>query len=174
MMVGAKILLNVELDAARDGLATLAGGSWMLSLPQQDSRAGHPSGHPAGRARPGFPVAVTFGKLTATAGSCTLLTVRWESVEPGDRFTVLLDADITLAPDARQPGSMLTLAGVCRLPPGTLSADGYDLARVQVIEAVREFITSVADVITRSATHGREHQPRGQAWSWLTGHPRTP
>ena len=117
---------------------------------------------------------MTFGKLTVLAESGALLTVRWESAEPGDQFTVLLDADITLAPAAGQACSMLTLAGVCRLPPATLLADGYEPAGAQVTEAAREFITDVADTVTRSAVRGQEPCTRGEAWSWVTGFPRTP
>ncbi len=156
MMVGAKIVLNIGSAAARDGLAKLADSGWMMSLPGS---------------RPEV-VAVTFGKLPVSAGSCTLLSVRWESAEPGDEFTVVLDADITLAPGTGRDSSTLTLAGVCRLPPGTLTAEGYEPARVQVIEAARGFISSVAEAVTRHAARGGE-QPQGQAWSWVTGLPRT-
>ena len=166
MRIGAKIMLNVGLDDARDGLAKLADTGWMMSLPRQDPHPGHPAGH----ARPGLPAAVTFGRMAVSA-DCFVLPVRWESAEPGDEFTVLLDADITVAPDAVEGRSMLTLAGVCRLPPGTLASDGYELARMQVMEAAREFITSIAETVTRSAARGQE-QPCGQAWSWLTGIPR--
>lgn len=48
---------------------------------------------------------MTFGKPAASAGSSMVLSVQWESVEPGDEFTVLLDADITLAPAAEQAHS---------------------------------------------------------------------
>ena len=175
-------MLNIGLNAARDGLAELADTSWMISLPQQDPHSEQPGRHPPGRGRPSRPaahggawtVAVTFRKLTVPAESGALLTVRWESAEPGDEFTVLLDADITLAPAAGQACSMLTLAGVCRLPPGTLLADGYEPARAQVTEAAREFITDVADTVTHSAIHGQEPSTPGQAWAWVTGLPRTP
>jgi hypothetical protein len=68
MRIGAKIMLSTGLDAARDGLASLADASWLMSLPLRQE-AHH--GHPAGRARPGLPapgsgtglVAVTFGAL---------------------------------------------------------------------------------------------------------------
>ena len=92
----------------------------------------------------------------------------------GDEFAVLLDADIILAPAAGQACSTLTLAGVCRLPPGTLLADGYEPARAQVIEAARESITSVADTVTHSADQGQEPWTRGEARSWVTGLPRRP
>src|SRR5262249_19705720 len=104
MMIGAKTILYIGLDAARDGLARLAGDGWLLGVPRHDVRGGHP----AGTARPGFAgtgsagtggaglIAVTFGTLTAPTESSAALPVRWESLEPGDNFTVLLDADITL------------------------------------------------------------------------------
>jgi hypothetical protein len=110
-------------------LAELAESGWIMSLPQQQEAycghsAGHPTGHPARHPRPGLPgsgggpalVAVTFGKPAASAGPGTLLPVQWESVEPGDGFTVLLDGDITLAPVAGKTHSTPTLAGFCRLP----------------------------------------------------------
>jgi hypothetical protein len=184
MRIGAKIMLNTGIDATRDELASLAGSGWMINLPQRQEAyrgraAGHPSGHPAGRARPGLardggpgPVAVTFGQPAASAGSGTVLPVQWESVEPGDEFTVLLDGDITLAAADGQANSILTLAGFCRLPDRTLTADGYQQARAQVIEAARAFITSLAATVTRSAGPGGEEQQPGTAWSWLTGLPQ--
>jgi hypothetical protein len=179
MRISATIMLNVKLNAARDGLAGLADNSWMMSLPRQDPRSGQPGGHPAGRGIPGRSAAgrgagtivVTFGKLTVPAEAGALLPVRWESAEPGDEFAVLLDADIILSAAADQ-ASILTLAGVCRLPPGTLIAEGYEQARAQVAEAAREFITSVADVVTCSGGQGQEPRTRGEARSWVTGVPR--
>jgi hypothetical protein len=167
MMVGAKIVLNVGPAVARDGLARLADSGWMMSLPLQDQCSAPPAGHRAPEV-----VAVTFGKVPVSVGTCTLLSVRWESAEPGDQFTVVLDADITLAPGAGRDSSTLTLAGVCRLPPRTLTAEGYERARMQVIEAARGFISSVAQAVTRHAARDGD-QPQGQAWSWVTGLPRT-
>lgn len=178
MMIGAKIVLNTVMDAARDELAGLAGASWMMSLPQRRNAYG---AHPAGRARPGLPadsgpglVAVTFGSNAVSATARVLLPVRWEAVEPGDQFTILLDGDITLAPASAQGSSSLTLAGVCRMPPGTLTAGDREQARLQVIEVSREFITSVARIVTRATDVGPEQEPLGQAWSWLTRPPGTP
>ena len=185
MRIGATITLNIGVDAARDGLAELADTSWMMSLPRQDPRSGQPGGHPTGRGRPSRPsrpsraaagggagtIAVTFGKLAVLAEAGALLPVRWESAEPGDEFAVLLDADIILG-TAGQGCSTLTLTGAGRLPPDTLIADGYELAREQVTEAAREFITSVADVATCSGAQGQEPRTRGEARSWVTGVPR--
>jgi hypothetical protein len=184
MRIGAKIILSTGIDTARDGLAELAGSGWMMNLPQRREAhcghsARHPTGHPAGHARPGLPgngaepgpVAVTFGKQAASAGSVAVLPVQWESVEPGDEFTVMLDGDITLAPADEQAHSTLALAGFCRLPHCDLIAEDYALARKQVIEAVRTFITSVAVTVTCSAEPGREQGPPGPASSWLTGFP---
>ena len=118
MMTGAKIILRTGIDAPRDGLASLAGVSWMMSLPQR--RAAY-SGHPAGRGRPGMAadggaglVAVTFGIMTVPAADHIVLPVGWEPVEPGDEFTVQLEGSVILAPAATQGYSALTLSGVCR------------------------------------------------------------
>lgn len=177
-MIGAKIMLNTGMDAARDRLAGLAGASWMISLPHRRAASG---GHPAGRARPGLPadggpglVAVTFGNMAVPAAARVLLPVRWESVEPGDQFTVLLDGDITLAPATAQGRSSLTLAGVCRMPPGALTAGDRERARLQATEASREFITSVARTVISFPGPAPEQEPLGPAWSWLTGPPGTP
>jgi hypothetical protein len=105
---------------------------------------------------------VTFGKPAAAAGSGTMLPVRWESVEPGDEFTVLLGAGITLTPAADEGHSTLTLAGFCRLPEGTLTADGYEQARAQATEATRTFITSVAATVTASAEPSRNRSSQGR------------
>jgi hypothetical protein len=184
MRIGAKIVLNTGIDAARDGLAELADRCWMMNLPRRQAAyrghsAGHPSGHAAGTARPGLPgsggepglVAVTFGRLAASTGSGAVLPVQWESVEPGDEFTVLLDGDITLAPDAEQGSSTLSMAGFCRLPEGILTANGYEQARAQVIEAARAFISGVAATAAGSADPGREQEPPDGASAWLTGLP---
>lgn len=170
-------MLNIGVSMARKGLAELADTSWLMSLPRQDPRSGHPGGHPAAHGRPADGVgagtiAVTFGQLAVPAEADALLTVRWESAEPGDQFTVLLDADIILGPAAGQASSVLTLAGSCRLPPGTLITSGYELARAQVIETAREFITSVADAVTCSGAQGQGPRTRGEAQSWMTGIPR--
>ena len=84
-IAGARIVLDAGLDAARDGLAGLAGASWMMSLPRR--RAAY-HGHPAGRGRRGPSddggarlVAVTFGSVTATAADQIILPFGWEPVE---------------------------------------------------------------------------------------------
>jgi hypothetical protein len=175
--IAAKIMLNTGIDAARDGLAELADGGWMMNLPpRQEAHRGHPAGR-ARRRPPGSdggpaPVAVAFGKPVASAGSGTVLPVRWESVEPGDEFTVLLDADIILAPAAEEAHSTLTLAGSCLLSKRTLTSGGYEQASAQLIEASRAFIASVAAAVTGSADAGREQEPPAPAWSWLTGLPQ--
>jgi len=174
MLVCAKIMLPTGVDAARDGLAGLASHTWMMSLPRQEAYGGHP----AGRARPGHTapggsglVAVVFGNMAA---SRALLPARWESLEPGDEFSVLLDGDITLAAVSGQAQGMLTLSGVCRLIPATLIACGCEQARMQLIEATRAFITIVGNIVTCSAAPGPDQPPTGPAWSWLSGLPRTP
>ena len=117
-MTGAKIILYLGMDAARDGLASLAGASWMMSLPHRKAAY---RGHPAGRGRPGIAadggarlIAVTFGDLTAPAADHIVLPVRWEPVEPDDEFAVQLTGSIIVAPAIAR--------GAVRLPcPGTVS-----------------------------------------------------
>jgi hypothetical protein len=184
MMIGAKITLNTGIDSARDGLGCLAGDSWLLSIPGRRWGRG---GHPAGSALPGGPapgsepctVAVTFGNLAAPTRSSSVLPVRWESLEPGDTFAVLLDADIILAPAVDEAAGVLVLAGVCRLP-GSLDAGGHEQARTRVSDAAKEFITSVATAVARAAASGPADlrsewteaagpaRPAGPAMSWLS------
>lgn len=169
-------MLNTGLDAARAGLASLEGSSWMMTLPQQ--QAAHPSGHPAGSVRPGLPgigrgtglVAVTFEAPAATPGSSGSLAVQWESVEPCDALAVLLVGEIILGPaPAASPGqSTLVLAGFCRLLPA--DGGGNEQDRVEFLKAAaRSFITSVAVAVAGSADAGHQPQPPGPASSWVYG-----
>ena len=170
MMTGAKIVLNTEMDAARDGLADLAGVSWMMSLPQRQAAY---AAHPAGRGRPGLRadggaglVAVMFGDIAAPAPDHIVLPVRWEPAEPGDEFTVQLHGTITLAPAAEPGHSALTLTGVCPVPPSALTPHGREQVRLEFTEAAREFITSVARDITRAAGPGPDPDLLGPSWAW--------
>jgi hypothetical protein len=173
MMTGAKVILATGMDAARDKLAGLAGASWMMSLPQR--RAAF-AAHPAGKGRPGpHPgdgtglIAVMFGLLAAPAADRVVLPVTWEPVAPGDECTIQLDGTITLAPAAEQGSVALTLAGFCRMPPGALNADGREQARLDFMEASREFITSVARDMTRAMGNAPGPEPDGligPTWAW--------
>lgn len=165
-MTGAKIVLHAGMDAARDGLASLGGASWVMSLPLRQAAY---RGHPAGRGRPGMAadggaglVAVTFGEITAPAADHVVLPVGWEPVEPDDEFAVHLTGSIIVAPAIARGCSALTLSGDCQLPPGVMTADGCDQVRLELIEASREFITSVARDITPGAGSGS----LGQSWAW--------
>ena len=170
MMTGAKIVLDTGMDAARDGLAGLAGASWIMSLPQR--RAAH-TGHPAGRGRPGPSadsgaglVAVTFGTVAAPAPDRIVLPVYWEPVEPDDELTVQLVGTIILAP-ATTPGRIaLTMSGACQPPPGAWPPDRREQARLEILEASREFITSVARDVTRAAGPGLDQDHLGPSWAW--------
>lgn len=172
MRICAKITLNAEIGVARDGLASLAGGGWLMSLPRQRDTY---RGHPAGSGRPGSVVpggadglvAVVFGTLLLPTGPAVTLPVRWEPLEAGDEGAIFLDGDITLAPLPGPAGSILTLGGTGRIIPAVLTEDGYKQARRQVIETARAFITSTALILTGSAKPGRESP--GPALSWLTG-----
>jgi len=172
MMTGAKVVLATGMDAARGLLAGLAGASWMMSLPQRRSAF---AAHPAGKGRQGpHPeagsglVAVMFGSLSAPAADRVVLPVTWEPVAPGDEFTVRLDGNITLAPAAEHGHVALTLAGFCQLPQGTLTAGGREQVRLELKEASREFITSIARDLTGAmdAAPGPGQELIGPSWAW--------
>ena len=163
-------MLDTGMDAARDGLAGLAGVSWIMSLPQRQAAY---SGHPAGRGRPGLYadggaglIVVMFGDIAAPAADRLVLPVSWEPVEPGDEFTGQLRGSITLAPAVEQGHSALTLAGICQVPPDARTPDGRGQVRLEFMEASREFITSVARDVTRAAGAGPGHDLLGPSWAW--------
>lgn len=101
------------------------------------------------------------------------LALRWEAIGPGGELLPVLDADITLSPSARQ-ATLLTLAGVCRPPLGSLGA-GLDRAILHRVAAatIRNFINGVAAGITgHAATTGSE--TAGPRPSWLAPAPERP
>jgi DNA-binding transcriptional LysR family regulator len=170
MIAGARIVLDARLDAARDGLAGLAEASWMMSLPRR--RAAY-HGHPAGSGRRGSSddrgarlVAVTFGSVTAPAADQIILPFRWEPAEPGGGLTVQLSGSITLARAVACGHSALTLAGICQIPSGALAPDDFEEIRLELMEASREFITTVARDVNRAAGSASEPGPGGPAWAW--------
>lgn len=170
MIAGARIVLNEGLDAARDGLTSLTGASWMMSLPRR--RAGH-TGHPAGRGRPGVPadgearlVAVTFGSVTTSATDRMILPFQWEPVEPGDELTFQLSGSITLARAVARGHSALTVAGICQIPSGALAPDDFEQVRLRLMEATREFSTALARAVNGAAGSGPEPGLPGPAWAW--------
>jgi hypothetical protein len=170
MMTGAKIILDTGMDAARNGLAGLAGAGWIMSLPQRQATY---TGHPAGRGRPCRPadggaglVAVTFGSAAAQAPDRVVLPVYWEPVEPDDEFTGQLVGTIILAPAATSGHCALTLTGACQPPPDAWPADRRERTRVELLEACREFITSVARDVTGAAGPGPDQGPPGPVWVW--------
>ncbi len=163
-------MLDTGMNAVRDRLADLAGASWMMSMPQLQTAY---TGHPAGRGRPGFSaddgtglVAVTFGSLAAPATDRVVLPVRWEPVEPGDTFTVQLSGSITLAPAGGGARSARTMSGTYQMAAAPRSADCCEQLRPQLIEAAREFITSVATDIIRATGRDPEHDLVGPVWAW--------
>ena len=168
MMTGAKVILSIGMDAARDKLAGLAGASWMMSLPQRRAAfAAHPAGKGRQVAHRGGAtglVAVMFGLLAEPAADRVVLPVTWEPVAPGDEFNVQLDGTITLAPAAEHGSVALTLAGFYRMPPGALTADGREQARLDFMEASREFITSVARDVTRAMGNAPGPERDGLTW----------
>jgi hypothetical protein len=142
----------------------------MMSLPQR--RAAY-HGHPAGRARRGQSadgearlVAVTFGNVTTATAGQIILPFCWEPVEPRNEPTAALSGSITLARAVACGHSGLTVAAICRIPSGALHPDDFEQVRLELIEASREFITSVARDVNRAAGAGQEPGPVGPSWAW--------
>jgi hypothetical protein len=55
------------------------------------------------------------------------------------------------------------------MPPGALNADGREQARLDFMEASREFITSVARDMTRAMGNAPGPEPDGligPTWAW--------
>ena len=136
-----------------------------MSLPQGQAAY---RGHPAGRGLPGIAadgeaslIAVTFGEMTIPAADHIILPVGWEPAEPDD-LIVRFAGSIVLAPAIAQGCSALTLSGDSQLPPCVLTANGCGQVRLELIEASREFITSVARDITPGAGSGS----LGPCWAW--------
>jgi hypothetical protein len=170
MIAGARIVLDARMDAARGGLAGLAEACWIMSLPKRNAAYG---GHPAGRGRPGRSadgrgrlVAVTFGSIATPAVNRVTLPFRWEPVASGVDVIGALNGSITLAPAVARRYSALTLAGNCQIPPGALTADGREQARLELMEASREFITSVGCGVARAAGAGPGPRQPCSAWAW--------
>jgi hypothetical protein len=169
MMTGAKIVLDSGMDAARDGLATLAGASWIMSLPHRKAAY---TGHPAGRGRPSpsaggaWLVAVTFGTTAAPGPDRTVLPVYWEPVDPADELIAELVGTIVLSRAATPGQSALTMTGACQPPPGACPPDRRERIRAELREACREFLTSVACDITRAPGPGSGQDPPGPTWAW--------
>lgn len=80
-IIGAKILLAADSDAACEGLERLAGDSWLLSMAGHEVRGGHP----AGSARPGAQVPgqrglIAQNRALVTAAARTFITSVAEAV----------------------------------------------------------------------------------------------
>jgi hypothetical protein len=147
MFAGDRIELNIGFDVARDRLADLAAGRWLLDA-SQDSYGTSTTGFTMVGPAPGLSklVRVHVRHLLATQDRVGL-AIRWEAGGPASALFPVLDADITLTP-AVGGTSTLALAAVYRPPLGTVGAglDRTVLHRVATA-TVRAFLNRVAEAI---------------------------
>jgi hypothetical protein len=100
------------------------------------------------------------GDLTET-WDCARLWLRWEAIGPDGALFPALDADLALSP-AGEKITVLTLAGVYRLP--CHAAAGLDPAIVRLFAAVtiRSFIARLACALMHPAGAALPAGPAGQ------------
>jgi hypothetical protein len=145
--------LDISFIAAREGLASLTRGRWLMSA--SDAAYGEgitgltrvgPVGSVRGLSRL---VQVRLQDLIVNRDSARL-ALRWEATGPGSSLFPALDADILLSADGEE-ATKLTLDGVYRPPLGSFGAglDQAVLSRVATA-TVRDFVGRLAKAITGS------------------------
>jgi hypothetical protein len=151
MFLADQIIVDADLDAARGGLAQLAGSGALFGTAQEAY-----GGAIAGFARVGAAglsklVRVQACELADTTDSAGL-AIRWEAAGSGSGLFPVLDADVRLTP-AGEHLTLLTLTGSYR-PPFGRAGEAVDRAVMHRIAAatVRNFIATMAAVLTRQVT----------------------
>jgi len=145
------VLLGFSFDAARVRLARLVDDGALLAASEYAyaegiARLAADAGPTAGVS---WLAVVLPGDLAETPG-CARLPLRWMAIGPDGTAFPALDSDLTLS-WAGETTTLLTLAGVCRLPGQ--AAAGLDLASVRGIAAVitRSFIARLACIFLHPA-----------------------
>jgi hypothetical protein len=139
--------LKTGFDVARDRLADLALGGWLLNVSREAYGSGITGFVRVGPA-PGLSklVRVHARRLPATPDHAGL-AIRWEAVGQAGALFPVLDADITVRPTAGG-ASTLALAAVYR-PPLVAIGAGLDRAVLSRIASstARAFLNRVAEAI---------------------------
>ena len=151
MFTGDQVQLDISFDAARDRLASLAQGWWLLDA-SRDSIGRGVIGYTRVGPLPGLAklVSVHVERLPGSHDRAGL-ALRWEVPGPTGVLFPMLDADITLIP-AQDGGSVLAIAAVYRPPLGALGA-GLDRTVLHGIATatVRAFLNRAAEAILSPA-----------------------
>ena len=151
VFVGDHILLDVGLEVATCQLERLAGGGVLLAAAEHAYGAGIADlAEAAGiAAQPSRLAGVAPGELTETVGSARL-ALRWEVISANGALVPALDADLTLSP-AGEKATLLTLAGVYRLPDQMGAVLAPAIVRCFAAVTIRSFVARLACTLMRSA-----------------------
>lgn len=148
MFVREEARLDVGFEVARDRLSKL--DQWFLTA-SNDAYSEEITGLARvgpGATAPGWSklVEVRFQSLAAHDGYAGL-ALRWEARGLGGRLFPVLDADLTLTPEAAN-STTLTLSGAYRPPLGSVGAELDRLILHRVAEAtIRNFLRRVATAL---------------------------
>ncbi|HXZ77807.1 MAG TPA: hypothetical protein VEH31_44005 [Streptosporangiaceae bacterium] len=162
VFVGDHILLGVGLDTARRQLERLAADGVLLSASEHAYGEGitglvETEGLPAGMSRL---VGVQPGDLMETDG-CARLWLRWEAIGSDGTLFPALDADLTLSP-ATESTTVLTLAGVYRLPEHAGAGLGPGIVRCFAAVTIDSFIARLACALMHPAGSAVPAERAGQ------------
>jgi hypothetical protein len=151
VFVGERVLLGVGLDAARAWLGRLAADGVLLGAAEYAYGQGiaglvEEAGPAAGMSRL---AEVRVGEIAGTPDGARL-GLRWEAIGPGGGLFPALDANLTLSP-AGQATTMLTLAGVYRLPAQAAATVDPATARCFAAVTIRSFIARLACALMHPA-----------------------
>jgi len=162
VFVGDHIVMDVCPDAAGRQLERLAGDGVLLSASEYAYGAGitglvEAAGPAAGKSRL---VGVRSGDLVETEG-CARLWLRWEAIGSDGTLFPALDADLTLSP-ATESTTVLTLAGVYRLPEHAGAGLGPGIVRCFAAVTIDSFIARLACALMHPAGSAVPAERAGQ------------
>jgi hypothetical protein len=151
VFLGDHILMDVGFDSARRQLERLARDGVLLSASEYAYGEGitglvETAGLAAGMSRL---VGVRPGDLLAAEG-CARLWLRWEAIGSDGSLFPALDADLTLSP-AGENGTVLTLAGVYRLPEHAGAGLDPGIVRCFAAVTIDSFIARLACALMHPA-----------------------
>lgn len=151
MFVGERVLLGVSLDAARAWLGRLAADGLLRGAAEYAYGQGivglaEEAGPAAGMSRL---AAVRAGEVAETPDGARR-GLRWEAIGPAGGLFPALDANLTLSA-AGQATTVLSLAGVYRLPAQAAAAVDPALVRGCAAVTIRSFLARLACALMRPA-----------------------
>lgn len=151
MFVGDEVRAEVSVAAARTRLASLLGGSGLITASHAAWGEGIARVGPVGPV-PGLSKLVQVRvRDPVQRGAITMIALRWEATGVGERLFPVMDADITLIPDGDE-ATLIGLQGVYGPPAGSAGEilDRAILHRIAAATA-RSFLSRIATAINDPA-----------------------